>query len=141
MTGTPEETNKPSKTVTMEDIPLDQVMEDGEGIAPQDKEEQAKGHRHISSRIGSVYRDTGGEIRTVPSAHQVEIASSKYGPAQATHSNHYLSHEAPQIRAESFHLDRFLILLWLFYHGIIPKVQAKPNSSRKYSWPLKSAVD
>jgi hypothetical protein len=72
-------------SVTMQDIPLDQVMEEGpiesylpERSSKKQKVSDTKGHRRKSSRIGKIYRTTGSEIRTVPSAHntnQVHTAS------------------------------------------------------------------
>ena len=65
--------------VTMEDIPIDQVMgeeaptpdeinTESNSPAEQPKDEN-KGHKRKSSRIGSIYRTTGKSIQTVASAH------------------------------------------------------------------------
>jgi sodium-dependent phosphate cotransporter len=69
----------------MEDIPLHKVME----AAPHDGSPQKEstnqpesGHRRISSRIGSVYRTTGSEIQTVPSAHNTEAAVDTAAPIE-----------------------------------------------------------
>lgn len=80
-----EETNKSptppkhSVHVTMEDIPLDDLMAEVEepttaaDISPlaeqPPKESEKKGHKRHSSRIGSIYRKKGTDIQTVASAH------------------------------------------------------------------------
>jgi len=102
MTGTPQDEASKNKSssprhVSMEDIPLDQVMEEGPSNAPHesppehplndnigngdDKEKETdKGHRRVSSRIGKIYRNTGREIQTVASAHNVTASLETAAP-------------------------------------------------------------
>lgn len=85
MTGAQQNEEKRQVSLTVEDIPLDLVMEEGPEPAvesPQppptssvkQKESTNKGHRRNTSRIGSIYRNTGSEIQTVASAHGQEAA-------------------------------------------------------------------
>lgn len=82
----PEEKSDPAPKpihVTMDDIPLDQVMEKGVPLdgdknddkkddAEKDATNDAKGHRRKSSRIGRIYHSRKGAIEMVASSHDTE---------------------------------------------------------------------
>ena len=84
---TNESTTSKQGSVTIEDktVPLDQQEMEEAPVddSPQNEsttQPEKKDHRRNSSRIGTVYRTTGREIQTVPSAHNTEAAIDTASP-------------------------------------------------------------